>query len=107
MLFAIPFPAIDPVAVEIGPFAIRWYALAYIAGLLLGWRLLRRLMTAPPAVGTLQQADDFLTWATLGVILGGKATLVGPMLGPSFNIVGRLVRPPVAFLTRLLLPGLG
>ncbi len=72
MLFAIPFPAIDPVAVEIGPFAIRWYALAYIAGLLLGWRLLRRLMTAPPLVGTLQQADDFLTWATLGVILGGR-----------------------------------
>lgn len=72
MLLAIPFPAIDPVAIEIGPFAIRWYALAYIAGLLLGWRLLRRLMAAAPAVGTPQQADDFLTWATLGVILGGR-----------------------------------
>jgi len=72
MFFALPFPAIDPVAVAIGPFAIRWYALAYIAGLLLGWRLLRRLMAAPPTVGSLQQADDFLTWATLGVILGGR-----------------------------------
>jgi len=37
-LFAIPFPALDPVAISLGPFAIRWYALAYIVGLLIGWR---------------------------------------------------------------------
>ena len=49
MLFAIPFPVIDPVLVQIGPFAIRWYALAYIAGIVLGWRLARRLVRAPPA----------------------------------------------------------
>ena len=39
-LFAIPFPALDPVAISLGPFAIRWYALAYIVDLLIGWRLL-------------------------------------------------------------------
>ena len=33
-----PFPSLDPVIFEIGPFALRWYALAYIAGLMLGWR---------------------------------------------------------------------
>ena len=36
-LFAIPFPAIDPVLIEVGPLAIRWYALAYIVGIFLGW----------------------------------------------------------------------
>ena len=46
-LLAIPFPAIDPVLVAIGPFAIRWYALAYIAGIVLGWRLVRRLVQRP------------------------------------------------------------
>ncbi len=72
MLFAIPFPAIDPVLVEIGPFAIRWYALAYIAGIVLGWRLMRHLVRWDPKVATPVQVDDFVTWATLGVILGGR-----------------------------------
>ena len=40
------FPHIDPIAISIGPLAVRWYALAYIAGLLLGWALLRRRITA-------------------------------------------------------------
>jgi phosphatidylglycerol:prolipoprotein diacylglycerol transferase len=66
------FPAFNPVAVQVGPLAVRWYALAYIAGLVLGWRLLRRLVVLPPAVATPLQADDFLTWATLGVVLGGR-----------------------------------
>ncbi|MCQ4160702.1 prolipoprotein diacylglyceryl transferase [Roseomonas sp. GC11] len=72
MLLALPFPAIDPVLIEIGPLAIRWYALAYIAGILLGWRLARRLMALPPVSATAQQVDDFVTWAVLGVILGGR-----------------------------------
>ena len=46
-LLALPFPAIDPVLIAIGPFAIRWYALAYIAGIVLGWRLVRRLVQRP------------------------------------------------------------
>jgi phosphatidylglycerol:prolipoprotein diacylglycerol transferase len=66
------FPQFDPVAVQLGPFGIRWYALAYILGLVLGWRLLRRMVQAPPPVATALQADDFLTWATLGVVLGGR-----------------------------------
>ena len=66
------FPQFDPVLVQIGPFAIRWYALAYIASLLLGWRIMRRLVRRSPAVATAEQTDDFLTWATLGVVLGGR-----------------------------------
>ncbi|MEJ0015535.1 MAG: prolipoprotein diacylglyceryl transferase [Acetobacteraceae bacterium] len=72
MMPVLLFPQFDPVIVQIGPFGIRWYALAYIAGLVLGWRLLRHLVRRPPAVASLVQADDFLTWATLGVVLGGR-----------------------------------
>jgi len=72
MMAVIPFPEIDPVLVQIGPFAIRWYALAYIAGLLIGWWGVRRLVRRPPAAATPEQVDDFLTWATLGVVLGGR-----------------------------------
>ncbi len=72
MIPVLLFPQFDPVLVQIGPFGIRWYALAYIAGLVIGWRLLRHLVAKPPAVATPVQADDFLTWATLGVVLGGR-----------------------------------
>jgi phosphatidylglycerol:prolipoprotein diacylglycerol transferase len=72
MLFALPFPMIDPVLFEIGPFALRWYALAYIAGIVLGWWLARRMVALAPVVATREQVDDFVTWATLGVILGGR-----------------------------------
>jgi len=68
----IPFPEIDPVALQIGPIGIRWYALAYIAGIVIGWQLARRLIEAAPAAGTPRQVDDFVTWATLGIILGGR-----------------------------------
>jgi len=71
-LFAIPFPAIDPVAISLGPFAIRWYALAYIVGLLIGWRYCLALTKRPPGVVGRQDVDDFLVWATLGVVLGGR-----------------------------------
>jgi phosphatidylglycerol:prolipoprotein diacylglycerol transferase len=72
MLPAIPFPQIDPVLVSLGPFAVRWYALAYIAGLVIGWRLMRRMGTAPDYGVDAEHVDDFLVWATLGVILGGR-----------------------------------
>ncbi len=76
-LFALPFPAIDPVIVSFGPFAIRWYALSYVAGLFIGWWVMSRLAERPPAPGqapvlTRALIDDFLLWATLGVILGGR-----------------------------------
>jgi phosphatidylglycerol:prolipoprotein diacylglycerol transferase len=70
------FPNFNPDIVHIGPFAIRWYALAYITGLVLGWQLARRLVRLTPAVATAVQADDFLTWATLGVVLGGRIGFV-------------------------------
>ncbi len=72
MISVIPFPNFDPVLVRLGPFSIRWYALAYIVGLVIGWQLVRRLVRRPPAVATALQVDDFLTWATLGVVLGGR-----------------------------------
>ena len=66
------FPQLSPVLVQLGPIAIRWYALAYIGSLLLGWRVMRRLVQRSPVVATPLQTDDFLTWATLGVVLGGR-----------------------------------
>ncbi|MDE2005508.1 MAG: prolipoprotein diacylglyceryl transferase [Rhodospirillales bacterium] len=71
-LAVLVYPGFDPIAVRLGPIAIRWYALAYITALLLGWRLARHLVRRAPAVATLEQVDDFLTWATLGVVLGGR-----------------------------------
>jgi phosphatidylglycerol---prolipoprotein diacylglyceryl transferase len=85
---ALPFPDIPPQAVEIpriklggmaaGPFAIRWYALAYIAGILLGWRyavgLVRnaRIWGGSRPSATPLQIDDMVLWITLGIILGGR-----------------------------------
>jgi phosphatidylglycerol:prolipoprotein diacylglycerol transferase len=68
----LPFPHFDPVLIHLGPLAIRWYALAYITALVIGWRLVRRWVGWSPQVASLQQTDDFLTWATLGVVLGGR-----------------------------------
>jgi phosphatidylglycerol:prolipoprotein diacylglycerol transferase len=85
---AIPFPDIDPAVFtiprfplfgfEIGPLALRWYALAYITGLLIGWKYMsalaanNALWTPAQARPNKDQTDDFLFWATLGVILGGR-----------------------------------
>ena len=68
----IPYPEIDPVLVQLGPFAIRWYALAYIAGLVIGWQIMRRVCEQPPKLLSPVKIDDFLLWAALGVILGGR-----------------------------------
>ncbi|GAB6052761.1 prolipoprotein diacylglyceryl transferase [Magnetospira thiophila] len=76
MSLVIPYPQIDPVLVEIGPLVLRWYALAYIAGLLGGWALIRRLGRRSPLHLDPVAADDFMTWATLGVILGGRIGFV-------------------------------
>ncbi len=71
-LLAIPFPAIDPVLVEVGPLVIRWYALAYIAGIVGGWRLARRLAALRHVAATPEQIDDFVTLVTLGIIGCGR-----------------------------------
>ncbi|MGD8325522.1 MAG: prolipoprotein diacylglyceryl transferase [Sphingomonadales bacterium] len=69
---ALPFPNIDPEIFSIGPFALRWYALAYIVGLLLAWRYVLKLVDQPHSPMARRHADDFFFWAVLGVILGGR-----------------------------------
>ena len=63
-LFVIPFPAFDPVLVHLGPFAIRWYALAYIVGILLGWVYARVLIRNEKSVGR-TSADDRSSTSTI------------------------------------------
>ncbi|HEY8351558.1 MAG TPA: prolipoprotein diacylglyceryl transferase [Sphingomonadales bacterium] len=69
---ALPFPDIDPVLVEIGPLAIRWYSLAYIGGLILGWAYMARLIREPNPPCRREDLDDFVLWAMLGVVGGGR-----------------------------------
>ncbi|MEQ1937943.1 prolipoprotein diacylglyceryl transferase [Mesorhizobium sp. CN5-321] len=78
----IPFPNIDPVLVTIGPLAIHWYGIGYIVGILFGWWYAKRLVTSPklwPA-GVLpmkpEDIDDFVVWAAIGVVLGGRTGYV-------------------------------
>lgn len=61
-----------PRGFHIGPIFIHYYALAYIIGLVVGWKLVQRLAARLPVAATRQHVDDFLTWAVLGVILGGR-----------------------------------
>ena len=73
----IDYPVIDPVLVNLGPLPIRWYALAYIAGLVLGWWFARRLVRASGLWGNVarppvESLDDLLVFAALGVVLGGR-----------------------------------
>ena len=71
-MFALTFPAFDPIIFEIGPFAVRWYALAYIAGLFGGIWYGRWMVKHPPQLMTPSQIDDFLLWVLAGVVLGGR-----------------------------------
>ncbi|MHA6289337.1 prolipoprotein diacylglyceryl transferase [Maricaulis sp. CAU 1757] len=72
------FDLFEPEIFRIGWFALRWYALAYIAGLLIGWRYMVLLTRRPRLWGrsgspvSEAQVDDLLIWATLGVIVGGR-----------------------------------
>jgi phosphatidylglycerol---prolipoprotein diacylglyceryl transferase len=77
----IDFPVFNPVAIAIGPIAIRWYALAYIGGIVLGWLYARALIKSEklwggPAPISLVQMDDFILWVTLGIIVGGRTGYV-------------------------------
>ena len=77
-LLAIPFPNIDPIALQFGPVAIKWYGLAYLTGLVLGWLYIRRLISEPQLWATgkgpflPERVDDLLVYMTLGVVLGGR-----------------------------------
>lgn len=81
-MLVLPFPNIDPVALAIGPVEIKWYGLAYMAGLLLGWLYIRKLLSErrlwphsePPFESS--KADDLLLYMTVGVIIGGRLGFV-------------------------------
>ncbi|MBR0777628.1 prolipoprotein diacylglyceryl transferase [Bradyrhizobium diazoefficiens] len=90
LLLLIDFPKFSPVALEIGPFAIRWYALGYICGITFGWFYARALIKndrlwAGSSPITLPQIDDFILWVTLGIIVGGRTGYV-LFYNPSFFI---------------------
>jgi phosphatidylglycerol---prolipoprotein diacylglyceryl transferase len=63
---------LSPVALDLGFLQLRWYSLAYIGGIVIGWWYLTRLIRQPGAPMTRQHADDFVFYATLGIILGGR-----------------------------------
>ena len=63
---------VDPIAVDLGFFQLRWYSLAYLAGIVLGWWYLLRLLAQPGAPMAKRHADDMVFYATLGIILGGR-----------------------------------
>lgn len=67
------FPEFNPVALQIGPVAVRWYGLAYVAALVLGLFYTRWQARKNPAPGVTPQVfDDLFTWVVLGVVLGGR-----------------------------------
>ena len=63
---------LDPNAVNLGFFQIKWYSLAYISGILLGWWYLLKLLAQPGAPMARRHADDLVFYATCGIILGGR-----------------------------------
>lgn len=81
-LAALPFPNIDPIALQIGPLAIHWYGVAYVVGILFGWWYSKRLVSDPllwasgkPPMKP-EDIDDFLVWAAIGIVLGGRVGYV-------------------------------
>ncbi|MHB8529877.1 MAG: prolipoprotein diacylglyceryl transferase, partial [Caulobacteraceae bacterium] len=101
-IFTIPHVRLGPVG--LGPFSIRWYALAYIAGILVGWRyavgLVRNtsLRGARPPAATPTQIDDLIVWITLGVILGGRIGYVLFYMLPLANERALLLSDPLEVL---------
>jgi len=76
-VLVLPFPVINPILFQLGPLTIRWYALAYIVGLVVGWWLIRRIVAADSLWGgekrpTPDSVDDLLVYCALGVIVGGR-----------------------------------
>ncbi|WP_045836912.1 prolipoprotein diacylglyceryl transferase [Hyphomicrobium sp. 99] len=77
-LALLTYPNIDPIAIEFGPISVKWYGLAYMSGLLLGWLYVRRLISTPKlwrgdkAPMTLERVDDLLLFMTAAVIIGGR-----------------------------------
>lgn len=78
MFASLAFPAIDPVAFSIGPLSVRWYGIAYVAGILIAWWMANRMVDADrlwpgnKAPMTRDVLGDFVIWATIGIVLGGR-----------------------------------
>jgi phosphatidylglycerol:prolipoprotein diacylglycerol transferase len=77
-LAVMPFPDIDPIALSVGPIDIHWYGISYVVSILLGWWYARKIVTTPslwandtPAM-SVTDLDDFLLWAAIGIVLGGR-----------------------------------
>ena len=105
----IPYPQIDPVAIHLGPLPIRWYSLAYIGGLALGWWYLTRLLknaavwTKSGAPLNRTQLDDVIFWVAIGVMAGGRLGYVffyepAMLLSPWEELFGFLPFPPALML---------
>ena len=88
----IPYPDIDPVAIQLGPLAIRWYGLMYILGFGVAWWLGRRRAARPGSDWTAEQVDDLIFYGALGVIIGGR---LGSILFYNFDA---WLRDPVMLL---------
>lgn len=69
---ALQFPGFDPIAIKLGPLEIRWYALAYISAILIGWHHVRRIASQAPRIMNAVQVDDLVVWCTFGIVLGGR-----------------------------------
>ena len=108
---SLPYPNIDPIALQLGPLPIRWYSLAYIAGLAAGWWYLIQLLknsalwpkTGAPITRVL--LDDVVFWVAIGVMAGGRLGYVlfyePSMLLASWNdapLFGRIPFPPALML---------
>jgi phosphatidylglycerol:prolipoprotein diacylglycerol transferase len=83
---------LHPVALDLGFFQLRWYSLAYLAGIMLGYLYLKRLIRQPGAPMARRHADDFVFYVTLGIILGGR---IGSVLFYNFN---EYMKDPIAIL---------
>lgn len=92
----ISFPEIDPVLLSLGPLSIRWYGLAYVTGILLGWQyaklIIRRDQLWPNGKASLSllDMDDFLLWAAIGIVAGGR---IGYIL---FYDLGAVIADPIS-----------
>ena len=106
---SLPYPQIDPVAIHLGPLPIRWYSLAYIGGLALGWWYLTRLLknaavwTKSGAPLNRTQLDDVIFWVAIGVMAGGRLGYVffyepAMLISPWEELFGFLPFPPALML---------
>ena len=77
-LTAIAHPQIDPVLLSLGPLQVHWYGVAYVVGILFGWWYARKLVSTDRLWGksgspiAVNDIDDFLVWAVIGIMLGGR-----------------------------------